>query len=638
MKLLDSASLQLREFADKAVPPYAILSHTWGSHEVSHDEMIQPNAITKEKFGYIKIGRFASKAREGGWNWIWVDTCCIRKESSAELSEAINSMYRWYKDAGVCFIYLDDLTNGSWENEREQFSAVQSCRWLTRGWTLQELIAPANCRFYASDWTFLFTKSDWVYQLSMMLGVAQQVLVTCDPTTASVAQRMSWAAGRETTRSEDMAYCLLGIFDVNMPMLYGEGGEKAFIRLQEEIMKASDDHSLFAWRALVPSDTSYHGLLAPSPAYFNLSRNMASVDNLQDSQPFTNTNKGISIKMSLLQYPNSEEDDTFIALLNCRDPGPEGEPVGIYIKQLWHNQYARIMAHRIWNALEFQPEQLQVKDTRRHDEKVDQYIETPRGSTWPPPSSNYPIYSITSETGHYGVFGTQENHYHSSGYVPMNTSLGREPTSRTRAKFSIRKALGIEDPEDPVVAKPRQDHGTIGAYLGYDPNQVEDPGSITPTDLYVRQSIRLPPGHSTPRVFGFVVTEFIQVPGIVLEDVWPNDSWHSELKVIRIMPTEWSKMAVMSYRLRDDDKFGVLAVLLRWNRKMKTFDANCVQDASWLYGMHSAERIKGLEGLWGSAKVESPVEIGVDRYKAKVELELGMLDQEVVIKVAITVR
>lgn len=145
-----------------------------------------------------------------------------------------------------------------------------------------------------------------------------------------------------------MAYCLLGIFDVSMPLLYGEGGEKAFVRLQEEIMKSSDDHSLFAWRDLDRQYASCHGLLASSPAKFAKSRNIVFTDNPEDNAPFSVTNKGLSLRLPLAYVP--EKPGLYIGLLNCRDPGPDGEPLGIYLTQLGVDQYARVDTDELWIA------------------------------------------------------------------------------------------------------------------------------------------------------------------------------------------------------------------------------------------------------------------------------------------------
>ncbi|KAF2169272.1 hypothetical protein M409DRAFT_36165 [Zasmidium cellare ATCC 36951] len=194
----------------------------------------------------MKIEKACDQAKRDGHTWVWIDTCCIDKESSADLSEVVNSMYRWYADATVCYVYLADVTIESHRRGdihklpqdvdylRLKFAAG---RWFTRGWTLQESIAPKEVRFYDSEWFFITTKTQSTAALAKVSGIDEIVLRrSYQAKHFSVATRFSWAAKRQTTRVEDEAYSLVGLFDVNMPMIYGEG-QKAFIRLQEEIIK-----------------------------------------------------------------------------------------------------------------------------------------------------------------------------------------------------------------------------------------------------------------------------------------------------------------------------------------------------------------------------------------------------------------
>ncbi|KAK0712058.1 hypothetical protein B0H67DRAFT_518816 [Lasiosphaeris hirsuta] len=230
MRLLKTKTkeLEFEEFAGRNVPLYSILSHTWGSDEISLQDIMGTRTL----------------AAAHGFDYVWIDTCCIDKTSSAELSEAINSMYRWYQEADICYAYLADVAASPGAGLPARLSRS---RWFTRGWTLQELLAPSAVIFLDAAWHEIGTKSDLHEALSEITGIPSAVLQgTSTPSSASVAQRMSWASKRETTRPEDLAYCLLGLFDVNMPMLYGEG-DRAFARLQEEIIKTSDDHSIFAW-------------------------------------------------------------------------------------------------------------------------------------------------------------------------------------------------------------------------------------------------------------------------------------------------------------------------------------------------------------------------------------------------------
>jgi hypothetical protein len=161
-------------------------------------------------------------------------------------------MFRWYKEAEVCYVYFADVQAHAGSNSTSLFAQLAGARWFTRGWTLQELLAPRRVVLYSSDWKFIGTRFGLPDLLSEITGIEETYLSRhAIMETASVSKRMSWAAKRETSRTEDLAYCLLGIFDVNMPLLYG-GGKKAFRRLQEEIMKANPtDHTLFAWGRIV---------------------------------------------------------------------------------------------------------------------------------------------------------------------------------------------------------------------------------------------------------------------------------------------------------------------------------------------------------------------------------------------------
>ncbi|PIL28688.1 hypothetical protein GSI_08732 [Ganoderma sinense ZZ0214-1] len=192
-----------------------------------------------------KIREACRVAREQGYDYLWVDSCCIDKTSSSELSESINSMYQWYSRADVCYAFLPDVPAN--EDHKAKDSRFRRSRWFTRGWTLQELIAPVDVVFLAEDWTAIGSKESLAEPITEITNIDYNALLHIEPLDQfSVAQRLSWAARRETTRVEDQAYSLLGIFDINMPTLYGEG-EGAFRRLQEEIMRRTPDQSLFAW-------------------------------------------------------------------------------------------------------------------------------------------------------------------------------------------------------------------------------------------------------------------------------------------------------------------------------------------------------------------------------------------------------
>ncbi|KAI6110449.1 heterokaryon incompatibility protein-domain-containing protein, partial [Pisolithus croceorrhizus] len=239
-------------------PSYAILSHRWKEGmEVGYEEMIglmkmeeEKREEVKKRHGYDKIIKSCEQAEKDGYEWLWIDTCCIDKRSSAELSEAINSMYRWYQNAQICYAYLNDVGGSTFPTKKDDDKFAKSNgwpEWFVRGWTLQELIAPKQVEFFNENWVPIGNRRQLASMLESITRIPKEVLTGSGAGRGlSVAQIMSWAADRKTTREEDRAYSLMGLCGVNMPMLYGEG-KKAFQRLQLEIIRTSTDHSIFAW-------------------------------------------------------------------------------------------------------------------------------------------------------------------------------------------------------------------------------------------------------------------------------------------------------------------------------------------------------------------------------------------------------
>lgn len=330
MRLLNSKTLELEEFFDDRGLKYAILSHRWLNDEVSLQDMQNGTAIGKA--GYAKLKLCCDQAVKDGLDYSWVDTCCIDKTSSAELTEAINSMYRWYQNSVVCYAFMSDVEC----SEVTDDSDFAASAWFTRGWTLQELIAPTEVIFYNSAWQWLGTKDSLKDAISEVTNINIEMLEGADPEQFSVARRMSWASARTTTRIEDVAYSLLGLFGVNMPMLYGEG-ERAFTRLQEEIMKHSDDQSLFAWKS---TSDSFRGLLAKSPADFADCSNIVQARTKWNRNPYSVTNKGLSIQVPMIAWAM----ETYLVALDCELEDTPNSRVGIFLRLLPEDkQYARVM-------------------------------------------------------------------------------------------------------------------------------------------------------------------------------------------------------------------------------------------------------------------------------------------------------
>jgi hypothetical protein len=417
MRLINTATLELEEFPG-LVPKYAILSHTWGDDEITlqdwklktplalysnllpaagpkADKASQGDDLDRAapfqrdfshrrvgsdlsiinwlsglgledtKFAYWKILKACLRARSDDLHYLWVDTNCIDKTSSAELSEAINSMYAWYRNASVCYAYLMDVPSDMEEKCDASNSRFRRSRWFKRGWTLQELLAPKNVVFFSRDWTEIGRKDTMTKLLEEITGIRANYLLQLEGIDgASIAQRMSWVSNRSTSRPEDIAYCMLGIFDVNMPLIYGEGS-KAFVRLQEEIIKISDDHSIFAWTWIPElSDPLMRGnrrdqawntemfrqsavstqrhrksnfpefrlsslrentlwkdpqrstMLAPDPITFFDSGTIRTLSPSSTVAPFTMTNAGLSITLPVIQHITGE---LYFAVLHCTE-------------------------------------------------------------------------------------------------------------------------------------------------------------------------------------------------------------------------------------------------------------------------------------------------------------------------------
>jgi len=210
-----------------------------------------------QKKGFLKVANCCKAAEQFGIFYIWIDTCCINQNSSSDLSESINSMFAWYRNARLCIAYLFDVAQGlntpqTIRPTTGRLGGFNDSQWFSRGWTLQELIAPKEVWFYDKHWKLLGTRSRLASRISKITRIAEPVLQKHqleELQSFSVSTRLSWAAGRQTTRSEDRAYSLMGLFGVNMPAIYGEGLKAAFFRLQKEIFNAFPDHSVFAWES-----------------------------------------------------------------------------------------------------------------------------------------------------------------------------------------------------------------------------------------------------------------------------------------------------------------------------------------------------------------------------------------------------
>ncbi|KAM0277626.1 hypothetical protein ACHAQH_005654 [Verticillium albo-atrum] len=323
MRLINTSTLKLETYFGNQIPLYAILSHTWGPDEFLFDQLqrgIDAAQLANPSRGLAKVLKTCEQAE--------------KDRLSAELSEAINSMFKWYEDSAACYIYLEDVAPGGLGSRVAEISAS---KWFTRGWTLQELIAPHGATFFDSDWNRLATRADVAAHIAQTTGIDKALLerehdllgrlsgstsvlekrrasssclycggknhLQAKVDRYAVAARMRWAAHRDTTREEDIAYCLLGLFAINMPLLYGEGKE-AFQRLQGEIVKRYPaDQSILAWIEDDEATNETTGLFAKSPSDFYLEWSMLADQPLwRGDVKIAPTPRGVEIDV-LLVHP-----------------------------------------------------------------------------------------------------------------------------------------------------------------------------------------------------------------------------------------------------------------------------------------------------------------------------------------------
>ncbi|KAL3301650.1 HET-domain-containing protein [Colletotrichum asianum] len=302
--------------------------------------------------GFRKIRKTCRVAAREGIKYAWVDTCCIDKTNSAELSEAINTMYKWYQNAKVCYVYLSDLRLPATAlTVADLGSLLRRCRWFSRGWTLQALIAPETVLFYQHDWRHVGNKTGWNKVLSDVTGISWPAIESYVPAKYSIAERMSWAAGRDTTREEDRAYCLLGIFDINLPMLYGEGA-KAFRRLQEEIIRTGYDVSIFAWTRPVPDNQLSRpdadgpcGAFANAPGEFHPILATSLVESQGNEVSITNAGVKLTLELCLVRIGQNGALSRSYVLPIRKDSrvakGHDKYALGVALKKTYPGRFAR---------------------------------------------------------------------------------------------------------------------------------------------------------------------------------------------------------------------------------------------------------------------------------------------------------
>ncbi|KAI0805662.1 hypothetical protein GGR55DRAFT_654499 [Xylaria sp. FL0064] len=329
MRLLDTTTFELcsgdqNSFRQEG---YAILSHRWVGREITFSEL--SNRITELSPQADKIRGACDTARNQGIKWMWIDTCCINKDSATEESESINSMFKWYRGAKLCITYLADVKRNAnipitSPHIFKRTDSGEPSEWFSRGWTLQELLAPQEMQFYDKDWTYMGTKMEMADTLAHVTGIKARYLTGAENfREACIAAKMSWMATRTTTREEDMAYSMLGIFGVTMTPQYGEG-RGAFMRLQEILMTTYlFEESLFAWKMPKPGSAgntmsektggqygarsgnwapNEWGLLAASPEWFKDSGDIVAGPEQPGTRSFAMTPRGMKAPIRRILY------------------------------------------------------------------------------------------------------------------------------------------------------------------------------------------------------------------------------------------------------------------------------------------------------------------------------------------------
>lgn len=329
MRLLNVDTLKIQEFFSGSIPVYAILSHTWAADELSFSDVV--NGLGTAKKGYEKLLYCSQQDKKDGVQYVWMYTCCIDKASSSELSEAINSMFRWYQNAYKCYAYLEDVSspysllkqgwvsiekNQDKKDERpgdldqdwkEEF---RGARWWTRGWTLQELLAPKSVLFFSKEWVQLGDKESLQDEIQNITGIDRKALQGHPLSNYSAKEVLSWAKQRQCTRVEDKAYCLLGIFDVSIPLIYGER-DRALRRLVKAVAEITDSYKLITDR---PSHTSTDARNLTAYLTREETRNPGDANGNKQRQGISNPRKGGSYVSAPRLPPSgqelSEQDDS----------------------------------------------------------------------------------------------------------------------------------------------------------------------------------------------------------------------------------------------------------------------------------------------------------------------------------------
>lgn len=341
MKLINVKSYELVEVLDSSIPPYAILSHTWGGDDtVAPTHWTRLATIQRSLPIPEKVIRACEDVHRRGITYLWVDSLCIDSSSSADLDEAVNGSLRRLRNASVCLVFLEDLPADS---PAFDDNIWRKCRYWQRAWTVQELIVPSQVDFFDKQWNYRGSKtsSDFLPLLSNITGVPKTVLTDGNTLSEiSMAARMSWLADKIGNREEDVAYSLVAIAGVTLQVRYGEGAERAFLRLQEEVLQDTRDGSIFAWRSANKKDI--RGLLARSPSEF---RHFSATTGSDWQAPWIFdgkvrfSSKGIQIQSQISRHGSC----ILLEIGRVELETGKSTRVGVYLRE-WNGIYVRVDA------------------------------------------------------------------------------------------------------------------------------------------------------------------------------------------------------------------------------------------------------------------------------------------------------
>ncbi|KAG0701294.1 hypothetical protein DFH29DRAFT_852779 [Suillus ampliporus] len=281
---------------EEAVAKYfnwVMLSHKWESKEPLMHDIHDKVVYDLDPGGtVVKLQTFCKVTRDAGHRRAWSDTCCTDQNNNVELQRSVNSMFVWYRNSALTIVYLSDVPPSS------KSGALADSTWNTRGWTIQEFLAPNVVLFYQVDWNPYLNDSSPDHKESVAIMqelkdatcIDAQALVAFRPGMRGARQKLQWASTRVTTLQEDIAYSLFGIFGIHLPVIYGEMKQNALGRLLQEIVAQSGDITALDWvgkssefNSCLPADITAYKAPPCTPPALSEYQIQASISSLRNA-------------------------------------------------------------------------------------------------------------------------------------------------------------------------------------------------------------------------------------------------------------------------------------------------------------------------------------------------------------------